>query len=130
METYTDKLGIVHFESPELNIPHGEHPVGSVFYFPQAWIKVLAWGQPATLIGYRELAYPKGHHVLSVVFENETGMTGVDPSKVVDFETGLPISQNPPRTKVERRAVNTGKKEPARERPKKKKDKKRKKRKR
>lgn len=128
MKTHKDRLGIVHFESPELNIPHGEYPVGSVFYFPQAWIQVLAWGQPATLIGYRELAYPKGHHVLTVVFENETGVTGVAPSKVVDLETGLPVFQNPPRPKVEGRAPSERKKEPRNDHSKKKKGKKRSKR--
>jgi hypothetical protein len=106
VETYTDKFGAVHFEAPELNVSEGAYPIGTVFYLPQAWLRVLAWGKPATLVGYTEHVYPKGSHTINVVLDTETGVTGFHPSKIQDLETGMPVFETPPPPKVERRPSN------------------------
>ena len=82
MKTHKDKVGIVHFEAPELGIEHDEYGSGSVFYPPHAWIKVMVGDKEAWHIGHDEPPTPLNEKHEYIVYEGSNQVTGVHPTKV------------------------------------------------
>lgn len=82
-----DTYGIVHYANERLGIPEGSHQTNAHFYPEGKEKRVLAWGKPATQIGYDDPINPGGERLntrwVYVVYDDIPGVIAkIHPSKL------------------------------------------------